>query len=113
VIVDSTAIMPPSRVASRAASIQLVPEGISLRVGDTVDVDASVRVFVIDSTGASLGRLPVYDSSMMPGAAVLVGLGRVAGRQPGVSKLLIGFPRSQWRGRRDAPPAAILRIEVR
>jgi hypothetical protein len=112
-IIDSTAIMPPSRVAPRAASIQLVPQGISLRVGDTVDVDSAVHVFVIDSTGASLGRLPVYDSRMTPGAAVLIELGRVAGLQPGVSELLIGFPRSQWRGRRDPPPTARLRIEVR
>ena len=111
--VDSTAIMPPSRVAARAASILLAPERISLRVGDTVDVDSAVRVFVLDSTGTSLGRLPVYDSMMTPGAAVLAGLGQVAGLQPGVSELVIRFPRTQWLGRSDPPPTARLRIEVR
>lgn len=113
VIIDSTVIMPPSRVSPRAASLRLVPERISLRVGDTVDVDNAVRVFVLDSTAASLGRLPVYDSRMMPGAAVLAGLGLIAGRKPGVSELLISFPRRQWFGRSDPPPTARLRIEVR
>lgn len=112
--IDSSMISPMklATLAPRVAALRLEPTTIALRVGDTVDVNSTVHVLAIDSTGASLGRIPVYDSRMMPGAAVLVGIGAVAGRRPGTSELVIGFPSMQW-GRSDAPPTAVLVIEVR
>lgn len=101
------------QVAARIARLRLEPEALMLRIGDTVSVRDSVRVLAIDSAGISIGRLPVYDSYLLPGAAVLVGPQRVAGREAGVSELQISFPRVLW-GTREAPrPTVTLRIEVR
>ena len=115
VLLESNDISPGrlASVAAHLASLRLEPATLALRVGDTVVIRDRVQVLAIDSAGASLGRLPVYDSRLWPGAAALAGIDRVAARHPGVSRMEISFPCTLWRGRTDPCPMVDLQIEVR
>ena|SRR5690348_9363910 len=100
------------RMALHVTSLRIVPQTISMHTTDTVQLDSVVRLFALDSTGAVLGNVPVYDTKMSPGAAVLAPLGRVVGVRSGTNQLLITFPRLLWHGRSGQPPSARIRIEV-
>jgi hypothetical protein len=112
--IDSSEIPREDRpeLAAHVAGLRLEPASIALRVGDTVLIRDRIRVLVIDSAGASLGRLPIYDSRLGPGAVAMIGFGQLTALRPGTSEFEIRFPRLFWRGRDDPPPMARLRIDV-
>lgn len=103
-------------IAPRVASVRALPPVLYLRVGDTLTLTDTLRLMVLDSSGAELGRLVEVGKHMVPGAAMFVfctgqGLG-VTGRYAGKSIMRLEFPRVSWVGRSDSLPGADLRIVV-
>lgn len=99
-------------IASRTARLKLVPDSISLTTGDIYDYGGEVHVVALDSAGAELGRLRVYDSRMDPGAAAMIPGRQLQALHPGASDLVVGFPRALWRGGGE-PPQGRLHVTVR
>jgi imidazolonepropionase-like amidohydrolase len=108
--------IPTSRyaeVAPRIARLRVEPAELRLRVGDTVTVRDRVKVFAIDSTGATLGTLPSYDYALKPGAAAPVpGISQtVVGTRRGESIVTLSFPRRFWTLAGE-PPTVDVRLIV-
>jgi hypothetical protein len=98
-------------LGSRFVAARVIPDSVDLRVGDTLSF-TTIQLVAIDSTGAILGRLPIFDTRMPAGAAVLVLFRGARGGRPGVSTMTLGVPRPFWYRTDQAPPAAQLRINV-
>ena len=114
IVVAQDEIRPDTlgRIGNRVGALRTEPTVLHLRVGDTISLTRQVRVVVLDSAGAVLGRTPVYDIQMLPGAAALAEGRRIVGRSVGESRLTIHFPSMAWPGAADARPATVLLIQV-
>lgn len=112
---QSVAELSPQETAAlapRVARIAVMPDSIAIAPGETYSY-AQLRVIAIDSAGGSLGRLRVYDASLDPGAAQLVGGRQLRGVYPGRSELWIRFPRALWSGGGSSLPAISVHVVVR
>lgn len=106
-----TAALPPA-----AAGVRLVPDSVVLRVGDTLGL-RSVRLLAVDSSGAILGRLPLFDVSSgpmggAPRAIRISGFMEIVAARAGRDSIMLGVPAFQWQNSGPAPRAP-LRIIVR
>lgn len=99
-------------IAPRVARLQLVPDSIVLAPGEVYSY-SDLHVVALDSVGAALGRLRVYDTGMEPGAAAMIGGRQVQGLHPGSSELMVRFPRALWSGGGDPPAPVYLHVTVR
>ena len=99
-------------IAPRVVRLRLVPDSIVLAPGEVYSHSA-LWVVALDSAGAALGRLRVYDAAMDPGAAAMIGGRQVRGVYPGTSALVVRFPRARWSGGGDPPPPVRLHVTVR
>jgi len=99
-------------LAPRIARLRLMPDSIVLAPGEVYGY-AMLQVVALDSAGAVLGRLRVYDTAMEPGAAVLLGGRELQGVHPGVSELVVRFPRALWTGSGDPPAPVKVRVIVK
>lgn len=101
-----------ARVTPRIATLRAVPERVELRMGERLRFDA-LRVTALDSAGAVLATLPVFDAGMDPGAAALDEEGGVTAHHPGESELRVWVSMYTQNGGRGDSPAATVRIVVR
>lgn len=99
-------------IAPRVARLRLVPDSIVLAPGEVYSY-SDLQVVALDSAGAVLGRLRVYDAGMEPGAAAMIGGRQLRGVHPGSSDLTVRFPRALWSGGGDPPAPAQLHVTVR
>ena len=99
-------------IAPRVARLRLVPDSIIIAPGEVYSYSA-LWVVALDSAGAALGRLRVYDAAMNPGAAEMIGGRQLRGVYPGTSDLVVRFPRALWSGGEDPPPPVQLHVIVR
>lgn len=99
-------------IAPRVARLRLVPDSIVLAPGEVYSY-GDLQVVVLDSAGAALGRLRVYDTRMEPGAAAMIGGRQLQGLHPGSSELMVRFPRALWSGGGDPPAPVYLHVTVR
>ena len=99
-------------IAPRVARLRLVPDSIVVAPGEVYSY-AALSVVALDSAGAALGRLRVYDAAMEPGAAVMIGGRQLQGVYPGASELVVRFPRALWNGGGDPPAPVRLHVTVR
>ena len=116
---DSTAIPMSgySTLAPRVARLRVDPAELRVSVGDTVVVPNRVSVSAMDSAGARLGKLSVYDYTLVAGAApVIVPDSNVAkrfvARRPGRATLTLSFPRGLWT-KSGEPPSTSLTVIVK
>jgi len=112
---DSTDI-PIARyvdVAPRIARLRVEPTELRIAVGDTVTVANRIRVFAVDSAGATFGTLSTYDVSLTTGGVMPVtgGPRTVIGQRAGELVITVSFPRALW-PRQGDPPTTQLRIIV-
>ncbi len=102
-----------STTARRVARLRATPAELRIKLGDTLNLREVLRVLVLDSTGRSLGSLPVMDTRVVnPGAVRLDGVSRVAGVSEGEAMLRIGFPQRLWTARSDSAPHVDVRVRV-
>ncbi len=112
---ETTGTLTPAdaqALGTRLSRLQLVPDSVTLRVGDTLDL-MRIAVSATDSAGYVLGRLPIFDFGPMSGSAAAVGgFMRVVARAPGVSRLRVALPAPYWTDSSRPRPEAYLRIGV-
>lgn len=99
-------------IAPRVARLRLVPDSIAVGPGEVYSY-AAMWVVALDSAGAVLGRLRVYDAAMDPGPAVMIGGRQLQGVYPGASNLVVQFPRALWSGSGSPPAPVQLHVTVR
>lgn len=106
-------LTPPqtAAIAPRVARILLLPDSITIAPGEAYSYE-QLRVVAVDSAGTALGRLRVYDVSLDPGAAQLIGARQLRGVHPGQGELWVMFPQALWSGGGDIPRVP-LHITVR
>ena len=112
---DSTDI-PISRyvdVAPRIVRLRAEPAELRIAVGDTLVIPNRVRVFAVDSTGATLGVLSTFDVTLTTGTVmpVMGGPRVVIGQRTGESLITVSFPRALW-PRLGDPPSTQVRVIV-
>lgn len=111
-LMGRTPTLSPARItalAGRAARIASDIDTLRVRPGLTLTLRSTLRIAMIDSAGAVLGFLPIYDSELV--GPVARHDGRVlTGVEEGVAELRLAWPRALWGDRTDAPPA--VRIAV-
>lgn len=101
-------VIPRSSFATvipRIAALRVHPAEIVLVPGQRFALD-SLRVTAFDAEGRELGRLPVFDRRMEPGAAVL-DMGWVAARRQGESLLILTPSLWEQYGRGRSPSAQV------
>lgn len=116
VVQPDSASIPMARyreIAPRVARLRAEPSELRIAEGDTVMLSSRVRVFAVDSAGATLGALSTYDYALQPGAAgpVTTSPRTLVGRERGESVVTVSFPRALWAGKGD-PPTARVRVIV-
>src|SRR5689334_4302506 len=99
-------------LAPRAARIVVMPDSVAVAPGEAYSY-AQLRVIVFDSAGNALGRLRIYDVSLDPGSAELMGGRQLRGVHTGRSDMWIRFPQALWSGAGSVPPAVPLHVIVR
>jgi imidazolonepropionase-like amidohydrolase len=111
-----SADIPISRyvdVAPRIARLRADPVEVRVAVGDTVSVANRVKVYAMDSAGATLGSLSTFDITVTTGAiSPLANNPRtfVADRK-GEAPITVSFPRALWSHPGD-PPTTQFRVVV-
>lgn len=99
-------------VASRVYRLRATPSTITMRVGQTVELD-SIKVTAIDGLGHVIGRLHAFDFGIKPGEPVSVVPRHMIGTRAGTTELTVRYPRSAW-GARTAPrPFVTVRVVVK
>lgn len=94
-----------AEVVPRIAALRVEPAEIVLVPGQRFALD-SLRVIAFDAEGRELGRLPVFDRWMEPGAAAL-DMGEIAARRQGESLLILTPPLWDQYGRGRSPSAQV------
>lgn len=100
-----------ARISAVVASLRAEPGLLTIRVGDTVSVQARLRIIAVDSNGAELGEIQGYDFRPR-GPLWLVRDGRFWAREIGTAEFRVAFPRHLWKGAPDASPAVVVPILV-
>jgi len=99
-------------VARRVSSLCVEPSSVEVHIGDTLDL-ATMYVVAYDSTGVSLGRLPVFDSELHKTAHVVpTGIRRYVAMSEGRADFSFRYPRRAWLGRQDPPVEVRFHINV-
>lgn len=91
-------------VAPRIEALRVEPARVVLRVGETYDYEAELRVMAYDASGELLGRLMVYDHRVS-GRAAYVWNWQVIADRPGETVLTVSVPSRPGAGD-EAPPSA-------
>ena len=95
----------------RFVALRVIPDSVSIRVGDTLAFD-SIRLVAVDSAGRILGRLPVFDTRMEGTSARLLLFRGVTGVGPGVTLVVFDVPRPFWFRGDSARPVTQLKVSV-
>ena len=100
-------------VAPRIVRLRAEPAELRIAVGDTLVIPNRVRVFAVDSTGATLGTLSTFDVTLTTGTVMPVtgGPRTVIGQRAGESLITVSFPRALW-PRIGDPPTTQVRVIV-
>ena len=98
-----------SLLALKVRAIRAEPTTITLRVGQTISLDA-IKVVVVDSAGKVRGRLRGYDFSIKPNEPATAVPRQVTGVRAGTTELTIRYPRTAWKARSD--PRAEVKVKV-
>jgi hypothetical protein len=99
-------------VALVTQRIQAEPSTITLRVGQSIGLDA-ITVTAFDSAGKLRGRLVGYDFSIKPGEPASAVPRKITGDRVGETELIVRFPRLGWRARTDPRAEAKVRVVVK
>jgi hypothetical protein len=112
VAVDGNAISKAIALGPRAVELRATSDTVRLRVGEVLTIPA-LPLTMIDSRGASLGPLPLYDVQVERGGFVSMTEAGIRGVRPGVQTVSFAIPRP-FRGRREGPaPRAVIHFAVR
>ena len=104
---EQLAIIAPTIRALRAD-----PAELSLLAGDTVRVADRVRILALDSAGAVLGELPVYDFGYRGRGFLMLKDGRVHLRREGTVRFTARLQSRHWSGRESVRPSAQVSLVV-
>lgn len=112
VAVDGNEISRAMALGPRAVELRATSDTVRLRVGEVLTLPA-LPLTMIDSAGASLGSLPLYDVQVERGGFVSMTQAGIRGVRPGVQTVSFTIPRP-FRGEREGPaPRAVLHFVVR
>jgi hypothetical protein len=112
---DRPGLLTPEQIETIAPSIRALradPVELSLLVGDTVRVADQVRILALDSAGAVLGEIPVYDFGYVGRGFRLLADGRVHLRRAGTVRFTARLPARHWSGRESARPSVQVALVV-
>jgi hypothetical protein len=107
-------MMTPNDVRAlgpRFVGVRVIPDSVSLRVGDTLAFD-SIRLVAVDSAGRILGRLPIFDTHMNGSSARLLLFRGLAAVRSGLTLVLFPVPRPFWFQADSTRPVTQLRVSV-
>jgi len=108
---EISALQAVLALAPRATALRASSDTVHLRVGEM----ASFRVLpltMVDSTGAALGALPIYDMAVGPGGVVETTGTGIRGVKAGLQSVTFSVPDLFRAGRAGPPPSAVLQFLV-
>jgi hypothetical protein len=112
---DRPGLLTPEQLEIIAPSIRALradPVELSLLAGDTVRVADHVRILALDSAGAVLGEIAVYDFGYAGRGFRLLADGRVHLRREGTVRFTARLPARHWSGRESARPSVQVALVV-
>jgi hypothetical protein len=98
-------------LAPRATALHATSDTVHLRVGEI----ASFRVLpltMVDSTGAALGALPIYDVAVAPGGVIETTGTGIRGVKAGLQSVTFRIPELFRGGRAGPHPGTVLQFLV-
>ena len=99
-------------LVSRVRSLRATPATLTLRIGQTIDLD-SIHVVAMDADGHDIGRLPAFDFGIKPGDPASVVPRTIKGDRVGETTLTVRYPSSAWGKRLEVRPSTTVHIVVR
>jgi hypothetical protein len=99
-------------VAPAIRGLRADPAELSLLVGDTVRVSALVRIVALDSAGAALGEITMYDFGYSGRGFRLLSDGQVTLSRAGTVRFTARLAPRYWRGRDSARPSTQVALIV-
>jgi hypothetical protein len=95
-------------IAPSIRALRADPDSLDQLVGDTLRVTDHVRILALDSLGALLGELPVYDFEYVGRGFRLLRDGRVHLSRRGTVRLRVIVPKQYWlEGKRERPETTV------
>jgi hypothetical protein len=111
-VIPDIAMDKMGAVADKVHSLRATPTTITMRVGQTIQLD-SVRVYAVDANGHDIGRLRAFNFGIRNGEPATIVPRQFTGVRPGTTQLRVSYPSAPWGNRTGQRPAAIVKIVVK
>lgn len=108
---DVAALQSVLSLAPRATALRASSDTVHLRVGEIAPF-RRLPLTMVDSTGAALGALPIYDMAMGPGGVVETTGSGIRGHKAGLQSVTFTIPQLFRGGRTGPQPSAVLQFLV-